>query len=76
MPTVRAGYVVSIKKKPSNTKTPSVVVYQTKSGALELRDDFSHETIWAMQKQIAEVFEVDVLTINEHCYHGTLFCML
>ncbi len=44
----------------------NLVIYQAKSGALELKGDFAHETIWATQAQIAKAFEVDVRTINEH----------
>ncbi len=43
-----------------------VVIYQAKNGAIEFRGDFTHETLWATQKQIAEAFGVDVRTINEH----------
>lgn len=43
-----------------------VVIYQAKSGAIELRGDFTHETLWATQAQIANAFDVDVRTINEH----------
>lgn len=54
-----------MKKKV--TKNPKeLVIYQTKSGALELRGDFKHETVWATQAQIAEAFEVNIPTINEH----------
>jgi hypothetical protein len=31
-----------------------------------LREDLKTETIWATQAQIAEAFDVDVRTINEH----------
>lgn len=44
----------------------NLVIYQTKSGAIELRGDFSHDTLWATQAQIAEVFGVNVRTVNEH----------
>lgn len=44
----------------------NVVIYQAKSGAIELREDIFHDTVWAAQAQIAEVFEVDVRTINEY----------
>ncbi|MBA3733365.1 virulence protein RhuM/Fic/DOC family protein [Patescibacteria group bacterium] len=44
----------------------NIVVYQAKNGAIELRGDFSHETVWATQAQIASAFTVDVRTINEH----------
>jgi len=43
-----------------------MVIYQAKNGAIELPVDASTETIWATQKQIAEVFGVDVRTVNEH----------
>ena len=42
------------------------VIYQAKSGALELKGDFTHETVWATQAQIALAFDVDIRTINEH----------
>lgn len=55
------------KKVLEKTKIPNnVVVYQTKSGALELRGDPKNETVCATQAQIAEAFSVSVPTINEH----------
>lgn len=53
-------------KKMNKKREKSVVIYQAKSGAIELRGDFSKETIWATQAQIASAFDVDVRTINEH----------
>ena len=50
------------KKILKNNK--ELVIYQTKSGAIELRGDFSHETLWATQAQIANVFGVDTRTIK------------
>ncbi|MDP3769794.1 MAG: RhuM family protein [Candidatus Sungbacteria bacterium] len=47
-------------------KKNEVVVYQAKSGAIELRGDFSHETIWATQAQIAEIFEIDRSVATKH----------
>ena len=43
-----------------------LVIYQTKSGALELRGDFEKETIWATQAQIAQVFGVTPQNITIH----------
>lgn len=43
-----------------------IVIYQTKSGALELRGDVKSETIWATQAQIAEVFDVERSVITKH----------
>jgi prophage maintenance system killer protein len=53
-------------KKTLIKKKDELVIYQTKSGALELRGDFSKETVWATQAQIATAFNVDVRTVNEH----------
>ncbi len=49
-----------------NTSAKQLVIYQAKSGAIELQGDFAKETIWATQAQIASAFEVDVRTVNEH----------
>jgi prophage maintenance system killer protein/CRISPR/Cas system-associated protein endoribonuclease Cas2 len=43
-----------------------ILIYQSQSGAIEFKGDFKQETVWASQKQIAELFSVDVRTINEH----------
>jgi hypothetical protein len=43
-----------------------VVIYQAKSGAIELRGDFSRETIWATQAQIVELFDVDQSVVSRH----------
>ncbi|MDK2899477.1 MAG: hypothetical protein PWQ10_664 [Patescibacteria group bacterium] len=47
-------------------KENSLVIYQNDNGAIELPIDIKAETIWASQKQIAELFNVDIRTINEH----------
>lgn len=44
----------------------SLVVYQAKNGAIELRADAIKETIWITQKQMAAIFDVDIRTVNEH----------
>ena len=49
-----------------NNKLSSLVVYQTKSGALELRGDVMKETLWATQAQIAEVFEIERSVVTKH----------
>ena len=43
-----------------------IVIYQTKSGAIELRGDISHETIWANRMQMAEMFGVNPQAISKH----------
>lgn len=42
------------------------IFYQTDEGAIALKADAKLETVWATQKQLAEVFHVDVRTISEH----------
>lgn len=54
------------KKQQSILQKVNPIIYQTKSGALELRGDAKNETVWATQIQIAEAFGVDVRTVNEH----------
>lgn len=43
-----------------------IVIYQAKNGAIELRGDFSRETIWATQAQMAAVFGVNPQAITKH----------
>jgi len=50
----------------STAKNNDIVIYQTDNGAIQLHSDVDAETIWATQKQMAEVFDVNVRTINEH----------
>ncbi|MDD2766360.1 MAG: virulence protein RhuM/Fic/DOC family protein [Candidatus Moranbacteria bacterium] len=42
------------------------VIYQAKSGAVELQGDFQHETIWATQAQIADIFGTQRPAITKH----------
>lgn len=44
----------------------NIVIYQAKSGAIELRGDFSEETIWATQDQIAGLFDTTKQNIGQH----------
>lgn len=43
-----------------------VVIYQAKNGAIELRGDISHETVWATQAQIADIFNIDRTVSTKH----------
>ncbi len=47
-------------------KENKVVIYQAKDGAIELRGDFSHETIWATQAEIVRLFDVDQSVVSRH----------
>lgn len=51
-----------IKKKVEQ----KIVIYQTKSGSLELRGDLEKETIWATQAQMAQAFNVSPQNITLH----------
>ena len=43
-----------------------LAIYQTDEGAIQIPIDASGETIWATQKQIAEVFNIDRSRITRH----------
>lgn len=47
-------------------KDHPVVIYQTKSGAIELKEDVRAETIWATQSQIVQLFGVDQSVVSRH----------
>ncbi|MDP3764050.1 MAG: RhuM family protein [bacterium] len=47
-------------------KNKELVIYQAKSGAIEFRGDFTHETIWATQAQISEVFQAERSVVTKH----------
>jgi len=51
------------KKKRS---VQDIVIYQAKNGAIELRGDFSRETLWATLQQIADLFDTDKSGISRH----------
>ncbi len=42
------------------------VIYQAKSGAIELKGDLSRETIWATQAQMAFMFGVNPQAVTKH----------
>lgn len=43
-----------------------IIIYQTKSGAIELRSDIKSETIWATQAQVSELFNIERSVITKH----------
>ncbi len=49
-------------------KKDKIIVYQTKGGAIELKE----ETIWASQSQIVQLFEVDQSVVSRHIRN--VFC--
>jgi hypothetical protein len=54
---------------PDDTPLPpqsSLILYQTEDGRTRIQCRFENETIWLTQALIAELFQKDVRTINEH----------
>ncbi|MEK9132656.1 MAG: virulence protein RhuM/Fic/DOC family protein [Patescibacteria group bacterium] len=47
-------------------KEHAIVVFQGKTGAIELREDIGTETIWATLHQIADLFDTDKSGISRH----------
>lgn len=54
------------KKVTTKISPKTTIVYQTKSGALELRGDATNETVWASQAQMAQMFGVNSPAITKH----------
>jgi len=47
-------------------KGKGLVIYQTKKGDVELRGDFSNDTMWATQAQIADLFNAERSVVTKH----------
>jgi len=43
-----------------------IEIYQASNGSIEFKSDLEHDTIWANQKQIAELFGTKIPAINKH----------
>jgi hypothetical protein len=55
------------KKMQDASKNDSeLVIYQTEDGRTRVEVRLENETVWLTQKQLAELFEKDVRTVNEH----------
>lgn len=59
--------LIVMKKKTQN----KVIIFQAKNGAIELRGDLAHETIWATQAQIADIFDIERTVATKHI--GNIF---
>jgi len=52
---------------PSKSKqSDTTLVYQAEDGSLKTQVTLQHDTVWLTQKQMADLFNKDVRTINEH----------
>lgn len=47
-------------------KKPQIIIYQTLGGEQKIHVRIEDENVWLTQKLIAELFGVDVRTVNEH----------
>ena len=43
-----------------------IILYQTEDGRTRIQCRFENKTIWLTQALIAELFQKDVRTVNEH----------
>jgi len=50
----------------SDSKQPSLILYQTEDGQTRLQVRLEEQTVWLTQKHMADLFQKDVRTINEH----------
>jgi len=58
-----------MSRSSSNLPAPTggeIILYQTEDGRTRIQCRFEGETIWLTQKLMAELFQKDVRTINEH----------
>jgi prophage maintenance system killer protein len=52
--------------QPKTSSQNPVVIYQSADGSIATEVRLEGETVWLSQKQMAELFDKDVRTINEH----------
>ena len=52
--------------KESDHQQSSIILYRTEDGRTRIQCRFENETVWLTQKLMAELFNKDVRTINEH----------
>lgn len=52
--------------KELSPKEGDIIFYTTPDGAVHIEVFFQNETFWLSQKKMAELFGVDVRTVNEH----------
>jgi hypothetical protein len=55
-----------VKPKNRSMEKFEILLYVTPEGKTEIEVFFENETFWLSQKKLAELFNVDVRTINEH----------
>ena len=50
----------------SISRESEIIIYKTRSGAIEFRADAKKETLWATQAQMAVVFGVNPQAVTKH----------
>src|SRR5437763_1227254 len=55
-----------LRMPDSQPPQSSIVLYQTEDGRTRIQCRFENETIWLTQALLADLFQKDVRTINEH----------
>jgi len=50
-------------------KDNTIAIYEAKDGTLELHVKLQDDTVWLSQKQMANLFDKDVRTVNEHIHN-------
>ena len=48
------------------TRASEILIYQTEDGGTRIQVRLENETVWLTQKLMAELFQKNVRTINEH----------
>jgi len=54
------------KMLEKTSQNSELILYQTEDGQARINVRFEGETVWLSQKQLAELFQKDIRTINEH----------
>lgn len=47
-------------------KNSQMIIYESVDGSVMVDVTMDNDTLWLSQKRMAELFDVDVKTINEH----------
>ena len=52
--------------EPGKPNDAQIILYRTQDGAVQVEVMYQADTFWLSQKQLSELFDVDVRTVNEH----------
>lgn len=58
--------VIIFEIKMTQEKNNQIIIYNTEDGKTKIEVKTSDETVWLSQKQMAELFDKDLRTVNEH----------